>query len=202
MNQPIVGDQVSPSGGEGLLAEFRELWRVADDLWTEGEADAAFRAYVSADYEEVYRWLVRLRGTTTSFLEWGSGLGVVTMMASRLGFDAWGIEAEEELVQHSWDLASRFAPNAQFAQGSFVPDEFEWNPAAGDESINTSLDLADAYDQLGMELLDFELVYAYPWPTEHPLLHHILKEFGCDNVALLTYDAREGAALTYVNRHR
>jgi len=184
---------------KNLLAEFSLLWDEADALWESRMDEAAFHAYVSADYSVVYESLAKLKDQVLTVLEWGSGLGVVTIMASRMGFEAFGIEAEIELVDHSRDFAEKYAPNARFAQGSFVPDQFVWNPAAGDESIRTMIDAADAYDELDMELRDFDLVYAYPWPTEHPLYHNIIREFGRTDAMFLSYDAREGIGLVRLN---
>jgi SAM-dependent methyltransferase len=179
-----------------LLAEMETLWGEADALWDKEQNRPAFGAYVSADYLAVFNSLVDLKPTSFSFLEFGSGLGVATIMASRLGYEAYGIESETELVDHSRDYAERFAPDATFALGSFVPDEFEWDVAAGEEVHVTSIDHAAAYGDMDMQLSDFDLVYAYPWPTEHELYHSILRQFGSPESKLLIYDAREGILLT------
>ena len=39
-----------------------------------------------------------LAGRAVSFLEWGSGTGVITIMADMLGFEAYGIEINPALV--------------------------------------------------------------------------------------------------------
>lgn len=184
---------------EALLDDFARLWEEADKIWEREDGSPAFAAYVSADYMAVYEQLKSLRGHVETFLEWGSGLGVVTIMASRMGFDAYGIEAESDLIDYSDDLASVHDSTAQFAHGSFIPDEFVWNPSKGDESERTSIDLPAGYEQLDLDLQDMDLIYAYPWPTEHSLYHNILNEFGAPNVKLLTYDAREGISLVELN---
>ena len=178
-----------------LFAEFGCLLAEADDLWERHQDTPAFHGYVSADYQAVYESLAQLQGRVLTVLEWGSGLGVVTIMASRMGFEAYGIEAEPVLVEYSENLAHAYGPKARFAQGSFIPDEFEWNPANGDDVIRTVIDAPSAYDELEMELRDFDLVYAYPWPDEHILYHNIIREFGRSDALLLSYDAREGIDL-------
>jgi hypothetical protein len=178
-----------------LLVEFRSLWADAESLWEQYQDTPPFHGYVSADYALVYESLSQLRGTVLTFLEWGSGLGVVSIMASRMGFEAYGIEAEWQLVEHSESLAREYGSNAQFALGSFIPDDFEWTPANGDSHQRTIIDAASAYDELDMGLRDFDLIYAYPWPDEHTLFHNIIRQFGRKETTLLSYDVREGIEL-------
>ena len=183
-----------------LLSDFRRLWAEGEDLWSRHQDAPAFHGYVSADYLAVYESLARLRGSVLSVLEWGSGLGIVTIMASRMGFEAYGIEAEPRLVMHAEDLARTYGPDAQFAQGSFVPDDFAWDPADGSDVYRTVIDAPSAYDELDIKLTDFDLVYAYPWPDEHILYHNIMRNFGRKGAMLLTYDAREGMELVRFHR--
>ena len=70
------------------LTEPVALWDEAAALWDAHQDDPGWEGYVSADYAAIFQQLVQLRGKVSSVLEWGSGLGVVTIMASRLGFDA------------------------------------------------------------------------------------------------------------------
>ena len=182
-----------------MLAEFERLWSDVDALWEQYQATPPFRDYVSADYLAVYESLARLRGSAFTFLEWGAGLGVVAIMASRMGFDAYGIEAELGLVKHSEELARKYGSNARFAHGSFIPDGFEWDLAGGDYASRTITDIAAVYDELDMELQDFDLIYAYPWPDEHTLYHNIIRGYGRSDALLLSYDAREGVEVIRFN---
>lgn len=186
------------SEAEHLLLEMKQLWTESDEIWDRCRDQLEFGSFVSADYLAIYRELVRLRGQVETVLEWGSGLGVVTIMASRLGFDAYGIEVEPVLVEHSLELAEKYGPNAQFATGSFIPDEYEWNSEITSDSTRTDHDSRAAYDELDMELRDFDLVYAYPWPDEHGFFMNILRTCGREGSLFLSYDAREGAAVTRV----
>jgi hypothetical protein len=185
---------------DALVDEFHALWDEADRLWDKHQNAPAFRAYVSADYQVVYEALLRLRGRFLTLLEWGSGLGVVSIMASRLGFKAYGIEAESGLVELSENLARSYGSEARFTVGNFIPDEFEWDPSNGDEFHDMSIDGPSAYAELDMELRDFDLVYVYPWPCEHSLYHNVMRRFGGRNSLLLSYDVREGIALNRFNR--
>jgi len=55
------------------------------------------------------------------FCEWGSGLGVVACLASMLGFDAWGIEAEADLVRAARRLAWDFDVEVEFVARQLLP---------------------------------------------------------------------------------
>ena len=191
-------ESLPPAGPEPDL-KTRALWIKAREIWDRCDDQRAFRAFVPADYEEVYQALARLKGRLATVLEWGSGLGVVTIMASNLGFEAYGIEHEPQLVEWSRKLAKEFGPRAQFVTGSFIPREYEWNPRTADESFRSDVDAEPAYDGLDMELRDFDLVYAFPWPDEQPLCRDILRQCGRKNTLFLTYDAREGCLLRRVS---
>jgi len=184
--------------GKTLLAEFGSLWAEVEALWERHQEEPAFHGYVSADYQAVYDSLAQLKGRALTVLEWGSGLGVVTIMASRMGFEAYGIEAEASLVEFSEELALGYGPKAKFAQGSFIPDQFQWNPTDGDNMIRTVVDAASAYNDLEMEIRDFDLIYSYPWPNERVLYHHILREFACPEALFLCFDLRAGIQLVQV----
>jgi hypothetical protein len=180
---------------QSLRIELGSLWEEADDLWHRSQVADGFHAYVSADYDAVFRSLVPLRGRVDTFLEWGSGLGVVTIMASRLGFEAYGIENEPELVEYSNAFGKRYGPDAQFVCGNFFPREFEWNAAEGEIEVRTTLQGVSAYERMGRKLTDFDLVYAYPWPEEHQLYQNVMRKHGRLDSLLLTYDVRRGMEL-------
>lgn len=180
---------------QSLRIELQPLWDEVDELWERSQTADGFHAYISADYDAVLSSLVQMRGQAATFLEWGSGLGVVTIMASRLGFDAYGIENEPELVEYARAFGERFAPAARFECGNFFPSEFEWNPDKGEVEVRTPLHTPAAYEGMGRKLSDFDLVYAYPWPEEHQLYRNVMHEFGAPNSLFLTYDVRRGMEL-------
>jgi hypothetical protein len=120
---------------------------------------------------------------------------VVTIMASRLGFEACGIENEPELVDHAHAFAERFAPAARFVRGNFFPSEFQWSPGEGAIEVRTAVQGAAAYEQIGRKLSDFDLVYAYPWPEEHQLYQKVMRKYGGPHALFLTYDVQRGMEL-------
>ena len=130
----------------------QELWREAGRIWDTYEDRREFHSFVAADYAAVYQALVGLRGRVSTVLEWGSGLGVITIMASNLGFDAYGIESEERLVERARELARKFGPRAQFVTGNFIPSDYEWSMEVADESFRSDVEAESGYESLDMEL--------------------------------------------------
>lgn len=184
-----------------LRNEMQTLWDRAEAIWDQYQNERNFHGFVAADYGLVFDALCDLRGRAITFLEWGSGLGVVTIMASRLGFEAYGIECEVGLVDWSRQLAIEFGSDAVFAEGSFIPRQYCWTGRLSTELERTDVAAPAAYDDLDMELRDFDLVYAYPWPGEQRLYRDILRQFGAPHARLLCYDAQEGMSL-HRNRRR
>lgn len=189
-------------GDEELLDEMELLWNDAEELWEQHQHTASFEGYVGSDFRAAYELLRSYRGRATTFLEWGSGLGVVTIMAARLGFDACGIEIQPELVDLADELAAKYRAEPQFACGSFVPETFESNLADGDEFYRTDASGYAAYGELDRELSDFDLVYAYPWPDEHQLFGSIMRQCGAPGALLIRYDNREGLSTRRYGKRR
>ncbi len=82
-------------------------------------------AFVPSDFTAAYKALCALEEVDLSpgrsFCEWGSGFGVAACLAAMLGFDACGIEAEEELVDCARRLADDFGLPVQYACVQFPP---------------------------------------------------------------------------------
>ena len=193
-SKPLIDPATDP-----LLEEMRSLWAESDEIWNESHEHEEFGGFVSADYVEVYQALVNLQDQVVTVLEWGSGLGVVAIMASRLGFESYGIEVEPLLVERAEELAQRYGPDTQFAAGSFIPDDYQWNIEMPGNPSRTETDSRAGYSELDMQLDDFDLVYAYPWPDEHGLYLDILRNHSGKNTLFLSYDAREGVSLTRID---
>ena len=153
--------------------------------------------FVSSNATTVYQALRAIEqqnlSTGRTFCEWGSGLGVAAALATMLGFESYGIEIEEGLVEAARDLAADFDLSVQFVQGSFIPAGAE---ACAEQSYadNSSeflwvvTDADAAYEELGLELADFDLVFAYPWPGDDSLLANLFDRYAAQESLLLTYD--------------
>ena len=148
------------------------------------------RGFVASDFALVNAVLERIveeglaRGPL--FCEWGSGFGVVAMLASMLGFDAYGIEVQSDLVLAAEELADCVGCDVPFAHGSFV--------ASCDEDLIESAERSwwhttegSAYEDLGLEPEDFDLFFAYPWPGEEDLFEALFVRYASVGALLLTY---------------
>lgn len=159
-----------------------------------------FRGFVPSDYVAFYSALSHLvdqrLACGNAFCEWGSGLGVSTCLASMLGFEAAGIEIDGRLVQAAEQLARQFDLTADFAHGSFLPegvdDLIDDAFAENEGEISMIIQSDDAYDQLGKDLEDFDVVFCFPWPTDEGVTAEIFERFASVGAILLTFDEGEG----------
>ncbi|MHC5063529.1 MAG: methyltransferase domain-containing protein [Planctomycetota bacterium] len=156
------------------------------------ESDNLYHPLVHADYLEVARALTHLRSDADRFLEWGSGVGTISIMADLLGYDAVGIEIDSRLIERAEDLAREFHSEVVFVQGSFVPEEFQEEPDFQSAEFIASGDGSSAYAQLGDKLSDFDLIYAFPWPGEEQLHIDIMRRHARADALLLLYASRDG----------
>lgn len=73
--------------------------------------------FVPSNYQVVYSVLDTMpRGR---FCEWGSGIGIVTGLADMLGFDACGIEINEQMASASRELLVDFSLSATIETGDY-----------------------------------------------------------------------------------
>jgi hypothetical protein len=47
--------------------------------------------------------------------------------------------------------------------------------------------VASAYDEIGLEIDDFSLVFAYPWPGEEDFLADVFLRYGAEGALLLQF---------------
>jgi len=173
-----------------VIEEGREIWHRFD----EDVRRRAFHPFVPADYDRVLPKLVALQAAGTRFLEWGSATGVIAIMADMLGFEAYGIELDRELVAMARDLARRHGSGARFAVGSFLPTGYRYRPRDGDGRLGTIGLGPSGYGELGHPLEDFDVVYAYPWSGEEPIMRDVMRAYGAPHARLILHDVDEGGA--------
>jgi hypothetical protein len=181
-----------------LLARLEAIGAAGGEIWRRFDREVRrreFHPFVPADYDRILALLVELRSPGLRFLEWGSATGVITIMADLLGFEAYGIELDPELVEIARTLATRFGSSARFAAGSFFPAEYRWTPRTGDTRTGTIGQGVAGYAELGLALDDFDLVYAYPWDGEDDLMHDLLRARGRPGARLLLAGGAEGVRM-------
>ena len=155
------------------------------------------RGFVISDTATAVGILRELREShevARTFCEWGSGFAQVTGVAEILGFEATGIEIRRSLAEASRKLLHDFDLRAEILQGSFIPSDFE---------IPSELYLPDGPtvlgegagkgDEVDVEIHDFDVVYAYPWPDEEGLFLHLFDERAARGALMVLYrGVREG----------
>ena len=180
------------------------LIREADDRidqFYESRIKNPIKRFVPSDFVEVFtalHFIARQRLSTGSlFCEWGSGFGVATCLASLLGFEAYGIEIEHDLIVQANQLAHDFDIAVTYLHGSFIPEGFDvFHDHIGDSTqlikdtdhLATNATHGDSiYREIGLEVQDFDLIFAYPWPGEAQMVEELFDETASDGALLLTY---------------
>jgi len=155
--------------------------------------------FIPSDFEQVYRTLAAVAVGNVApgdcFCEWGSGLGVVALLAAQLELNAHGIEIEAELVEAARRLADDFELEVDFACGTFVPPggeeyvdsvaEFDWLHAGG----------GCGHEELGLAPDELDIVFAYPWPGEEAVIETLFDRFAAAGAVLVTYRGLEGVSV-------
>lgn len=195
---PLVEIQVAPYEGPlpDLVAKYIEAGQIQVDHFHYQKKGTPYPAFIPSDAATVYRSLRTIAETHLAtgrrFCEWGSGFGITAGLASTLDFDACGIEIHAELVAEAERLAQHFNLGVQFVCGSLVPH-------GGEQLANQTSDFAwlhpeadDAYDELGLEVEDFDLIFAYPWPGEEFAIEDLFERFAATGALLATYHGVQG----------
>ena len=91
------------------------------------------------------------------------------------------------LIREARGLADEFGLPVEFALGSFVPRGAEKRVhAAGSYSWLTT-DGDYAYDDLGLDPADLDVVFAYPWPDEEAVVCDLFDRYAGTGAILATY---------------
>lgn len=182
-------------------ARVAELLRVADgriDRFVNREG-RRIHGFVASDYMAAFSALqwIQDNGLLSghAFCEWGCGFGVVTMLAALAGMDACGIEVEGELIDCAEKLADDLEIPCQFAVGSLIPDGADRLVEFVEDVAHIDTDSPGAYDELGLDVDDFDLIYVYPWPGEERYLEDIFEHYAAKGALLLTYHGIEDLRL-------
>jgi len=190
------GDARAAEVDPALRERLHQVAEEGRDIWDRFDMEVRqkdFHPFVPGDYEVVLRTLAQLRAPGLRFLEWGSATGVITIMADLLGYEAYGIELDGRLVEVARELARRHGSGARFAAGSFLPAGYRYRPRNGDGRLGTIGVGESGYRALEHPLDDFDLVYAYPWGGEEPMMLDLMRAYGARDARLLLHTGSDVA---------
>ncbi len=168
------------------IAMARLRIQAFQDVWDRTQIEQ----FVAADYLHVYQTLCWIKEKELPiggrFLEWGSGFAVVCAIADQLGFDTIGIEAELELLTEGRQTVAQWNSDAELIHGNFLPPGAD--SLAGDPTLpSLGHPVPCGYDQLGLDLDDFALVYAYPWPGEDDFHETVFDRYAALGALLMLF---------------
>jgi len=155
--------------------------------------------FLACDHDVSWRALHAIRDRELSpgprFCEWGSGFGVVTLLAAGLGYEAHGIEIHPHLVQEAEALADRLGLATRYGVGNFVPPGTRLPPDVQAFTILSEEDTPDGHAALGRSMADFDLIHVYIWPDEEEIVHRVFAQHSRPGALLLTYHGEDWVEL-------
>jgi hypothetical protein len=150
---------------------------------------------VFAVLEEVTR---RKLPSTRVFCEWGSGFGTATCLAALLGYEAYGLEIEAELVRLSRAIARRLGIPVTMLCTSLFPKGYEASARVDGAALVTPESVSDhhdtdedreplRYDGMAIAIADIGVFFAYPWPEERELMQQLFEAVARAGALLVVY---------------
>ena len=130
------------------------------------------------------------------YCEWGSGYGIGSCFAAMLGYEAYGIEIEAELVKASQELADDSGIDIRIIHGDYMPDGFEcYNGMGGAELVKPEhytfgrddIDEVARYEGMDRGRDEVDLFFIYPWPGEQEFVQEFFHAVAADGAILLAY---------------
>lgn len=192
---PVRPIEIEPAAG-ALPAEVRAFLADADariDTFFEQRRHLEKIGFYPSDYELGYRMLKALRTDERQVMcEWGSGFGVVAGLAAMLGYDATAIEIDARLNVLARAFLADHELDVRLLEGSFIPEDYARTERLSDLETITVMTGADVYGDSDVEVEDFEIVFAYPWPNEEPQYCDMFDRFADYGAVLVTYSLSEG----------
>jgi hypothetical protein len=182
-----------------LPREVSDLINHADALWEQFWAqklNKRYPRYVASEPAQVYAALKHVRDEGLAlgdrFIEWGSGFGVASSLASLLGFEATGIELEEGLVEIAEKLAEKHQTGAEFIATTYIPEGFiSYDHVGGsdivpDDSFGHQAE-APRYDDMDIGLDEIDVFFVYPWPGEQEMMLKLFDSVASEDAILIAY---------------
>jgi hypothetical protein len=184
---PSSVDQIAiPAAIQSRIAHAKSRIEAFQDRWDRPQIEQ----FVAADYELVFQtlsWTLDWQPTIgRRFLEWGCGFAVVSAFAASLGLDVIGIEAEQDLLVEGRKTVLQWDAPVELIHGNFLPSGAE--SLAEDPTLPSLGHTAvDGYQQTGLDLDDFAIVYAYPWPGEDDFHEAVFDRYSIRGALLMLF---------------
>ena len=130
------------------------------------------------------------------FCEWGSGFGTATCLAALLGYRAYGIEIEADLVRQSRAIARRLKIPAMMICASMFPTGYGSRSGASGAALTRPASPGSAhgeereplrYDGMDIDIAEIGVFFAYPWPKERDLIRELFEAVAMTGAILVLY---------------
>lgn len=118
-------------------------------------------------------------------LDLGSGDGRVVMAFAQKGYNAYGIEINEQLVNKSWEKTSfvTLSGTASFTHGNYLPQEMRTRLKP--EPHVLLQDTPDPYKQIGKTPQDFDMFFIYPHGGQMDSIFDFFKTYARKSAVLM-----------------
>ena len=116
-----------------------------------------------------------------------------TGIAAQLGYQAYGIEIEETLVDKAESLLADQGLDADFLPVSYIPDGFiSYDALSGhdivrDDSFGHRVDGNSRYDGMDIDIEEVDLFFVYPWPGEQEMMLKLFDAVAGEGAILVAY---------------
>ena len=187
-----------PDGIPEDIAKFLIEAAKRGEAFFEAGLNRRYPRYLPSNPEIVFAALSHLKHSGqlrgNLFCEWGSGFGIATCLAALLGFEAFGIELEEDLAERSTRLANDHGIPVEILCTSYLPEGFEECEGVGGKDLlkpeATSFgEIAAAPGYDGLDPADVDLFFVYPWPGQEEFMMDLFEAVATEDAILLIHHA-------------
>lgn len=198
-------DLMLPAPPEPLPESIARLVSESDrriDEFFHAERNRKLPRYLPGDSEMLYAALKSITDRDLPlgrvYCEWGSGFGIGTCLATLLGYEAWGVEIEPQLVEISEQLADDLGIEARFLNTSYLPEGYSSYEGVGGEVLVREeglsfpgqpgeVDVEPFYEGMDRELAEVDVFHVYPWPYQQEFMHQLFEALAVEGAILITY---------------
>ena len=177
---------------------LKEADRQIDEFF-ETERNKRYPKFIPSDAQLLYNAIDFLTRNDLTlgkiFCEWGSGFGVGIGLASLLGYEAFGIEIEPELVEISSRLADDLKIPVEIICSNYIPEGFDSYEGIGGEILLEPSGFAGGdrseappfYEGMDYPIEEIDLFYVYPRPDDQDFMLKMFDALAGEGAILLAY---------------